>query len=179
MLSHLALLAVLQATAPQEVPDQPATVSPCEQLAAFAAFDFWVGEWDVYDNGAPDDKVADSTIQRLHNGCAVVELWQPLRGAGGSSLNHLDPATGRWHQKWVGAAPGMVEFEGGPVANAMVLAGYWANVGGPGKTGLVRMTYTPQADKSVRQHGEVSYDHGVTWETSFDLIYRRKAKAGK
>jgi hypothetical protein len=57
----------------------------------------------------------------------------------------------------------------------MVLAGYWAGIGGPGRNGLVRMTYTPNADGSVRQYGRVSYDHGLTWEDSFDLIYRHPA----
>ena len=171
MLVIFAPLALMQATAIPEA-ESPAPPPPpkCDS-EAHAAFDFWVGEWDVYPNGR-DDQIARSTIVRRHNGCAVVEHWQPLRGGGGTSLNHLDPVTGRWHQKWVGQAPGAVEFTGGPVEGKMVLTGYWDGIGGPGVDALVRMTYSLQEDASVRQHGEASSDHGLTWTDSFDLIYR-------
>jgi hypothetical protein len=143
---------------------------------AYAAFDFWVGEWDVYPNGK-DKLVAHSRIEKLYGGCAIRENWMPLSGTGGGSLSDYEPATGRWHQTWIGSAPGRVEFDGGPANGGMVLTGWWPGVGGPGKDGLVRMSYTRTADGSVRQFGEVSYDQGVSWETSFDFIYRRRAKA--
>ncbi|WP_324827242.1 hypothetical protein [Qipengyuania zhejiangensis] len=101
----LALLLTQSAVAGQPVPP-PACDTP-----AHAGFDFWIGEWDVF--RADGAKVADSRIERKHNGCAVIESWMPLRGPGGTSLNHLDPASGIWHQKWVGGSPGAVEFSGG------------------------------------------------------------------
>ena len=165
MLSIAAALLIAQAAA-QPAPPPPACDSP-----AHAAFDFWIGEWDVYRSGT-DTLVARSRIEKLYAGCAVRENWMPLNGAGGGSLNNLDPATGRWHQTWIGSTPGRVEFDGGPVGREMVLTGYWAGIGGPGEDGIVRMIYTPNEDGSVRQHGLVSYDQGLTWVDSFDLIYR-------
>lgn len=142
----------------------------------YAAFDFWVGEWDVYPTGA-GKLVAHSRIEKLYGGCAIRENWMPLSGNAGGSLSDYEPATGRWHQTWIGSSPGRVEFDGGPVSGGMVLTGWWPGVGGPGKDGLVRMTYTRNpADGSVRQFGEVSYDQGVTWATSFDFTYRRRAQ---
>ena len=44
---------------------------------------------------------------------------------------------------------------------------------GPGGDGLIRMTYSQNDDGSVRQHGEASFDHGLTWVDSFDFTYRR------
>ena len=35
------------------------------------------------------------------------------------------------------------------------------------------MSYAPIDRDTVRQHGEVSTDHGLTWTDSFDYIYRR------
>lgn len=166
MILTIASLLIAQVVSAQTPPPPPC------QSEAHAAFDFWVGEWDVFPSGQ-DTQVARSKIERLYGGCAIRENWMPLQGAGGGSLNNLDPATGRWHQTWVGPSPGRVEFEGGPIEGGMVLTGYWRGVGGPGKDGLVRMTYTLGADGSVRQHGEVSFDHGVSWQDSFDLIYRR------
>ena len=143
--------------------------------AGFDAFDFWVGEWDVYPNGK-DTLVAHSRIEKLYGGCAIRESWMPLKGTGGGSLSNYEPEIGRWHQDWVGSAPGRVEFDGGQIEHGMVLTGWWPGVGGPGKDGLVRMTYTSNADGSVRQYGEVSYDNGLTWQDNFDFIYRPRAK---
>lgn len=176
MIALIASLALLQATGaatPAPAPTPPPQGCTGEQ---FDSFDFWVGEWDVYPNGQ-DRLVAHSRIEKLYGGCAVRENWMPLRGAGGGSLNNLDPETGRWHQTWVGSAPGRTEFVGGPVGDGMVLTGYWQNVNGPGQHALVRMSYTPQLDGSVRQHGEASTDHGLSWQTSFDFIYRPKANS--
>lgn len=97
----------------------------------------------------------------------------PLGGEGGASLTTLDSATGRWHQLWVGQVPGRVFFEGGQVNGAMVLTGYWGK-DEEGRPNLVRMTYTSEGDGAVRQHGEASVNHGLTWTDSFDLLYRPK-----
>ena len=173
-------LALVQAASAQ--PSQPAAPAPpsptppapaCDS-EGHAGFDFWVGEWDVYATGS-ERQVAQSKIQRTHAGCAVIEHWMPARGPGGTSLNHFDPATGRWHQKWVGASPGAVEFSGGTVEGGMVLTGNWGSPAAPHQ--LIRMTYTAADDGSVRQHGEASLDHGQTWQTSFDFTYRPRIAA--
>ena len=103
-----ASLLVLQAVA---APALPATV-PCSG-ENHGALDFWVGEWDVYRNGS-DALVAHSTIEKLYEGCAIRETWMPLGGKPGGSLSGYDPATGRWHQTWIGSTAGVVLFEGGP-----------------------------------------------------------------
>jgi hypothetical protein len=145
---------------------------PCA-MPEFSQFDFWVGEWDVFPNGAAQ-QVAHSRIEKLYAGCAIRENWMPLNGAGGGSLNSYDPATKRWHQTWIGASPGHVDFDGGFTGGKMVLTGMWVGVNGPGQDALIRMSYTPQPDGSVRQHGEQSTDHGLTWSTNFDFIYRKR-----
>lgn len=149
------------------------TPNPCA-AEEFAAFDFWVGEWDVFQTGT-DRQVATSRIEKVSGGCAVRETWMPLQGGGGVSLTTLDPQTGNWHQLWVGAQPGRIFFEGGPVDGAMVLTGYWG-LDAEGRANLVRMTYTLGEDGSVRQLGESSIDHGRTWGAGFDLTYRPRGE---
>ncbi len=136
------------------------------------AFDFWVGEWDVFANG-DDQKVGDSRIEKVSAGCAIRETWMPVQGRPGTSISTFDPQTSGWHQLWVGGTPGRVFFDGGPIDGAMVLSGYWGK-DGKGNPTLVRMTYTLEEDGSVRQYGQASTDHGLSWNDSFDLIYRRK-----
>ena len=156
--------------APATTAPPPPPPPPCAS-EAHGQFDFWVGEWEVYQNGG-DTQVANSRIEKKHSGCAVLENWMPLRGTGGTSLNNVDPATGVWHQKWVGSPPGAVEFTGGLVDGKMVLTGNWPSAQVPHQ--LIRMTYSLQEDGSVRQHGEGSTDHGLSWQTSFDFIYKPK-----
>ena len=171
-------LALLQAAPAPAAATTPLPPPPACDTPAHAAFDFWVGEWDVYPNAADPAKaplVAHSKIERLYAGCAIRENWMPLKGGGGGSLNNLDPETGLWHQTWIGGGPGRVEFTGGPAGpGRMVLTGFWKGVNGPGKDAWVRMTYTLRKDGSVRQFGEASEDNGLTWTTNFDLIYRPK-----
>lgn len=169
MIASLLLLAAQ--TAAVSPPPKP----PACDTAAHGAFDFWIGEWDVSPNGQDKVLVAHSKIEKLYGGCAVRENWMPLKGGDGGSLNSVDPKTGRWHQIWIGSQPGRVEFEGGFASGRMVLTGYWLGVNGPGRDGLIRMSYTPIDRNTVRQHGEISTDQGLTWSDNFDFIYRRTA----
>lgn len=177
MLISIPLLAFLQAatTQPDPTPDAPPTPPPpaCE-TQAHAGFDFWVGDWEVFPSGS-DEMAANSRIERVFEGCAIREHWMPLKGFDGGSLSFIDHRSGQWEQVWVGGNGLRVDFSGGVVDGEMVLSGYWDDLLGPGKNALVRMTYSLREDGSVRQFGEASTDHGKTWQTSFDLIYRRKA----
>lgn len=170
MIASLLLLAAQTAAPPAAPPPSPAC-----STAAHGAFDFWVGDWTVSPNGHDKVPVAHSKIEKLYSGCAVRENWMPLKGEGGGSLNSVDPETGRWQQTWIGSQPGRVEFEGGLAGSKMVLTGFWRGVNGPGQDGLIRMSYTPIDKDTVRQHGEISTDQGLTWSDSFDFIYRRTA----
>ena len=139
-------------------------------------FDFWVGSWDVYPTGK-DRLVAHSLIEKLYDGCTIRENWMPLKGTAGGSLNMYSPADKRWHQTWQDSSNARVQFDGGLSGGKMVLLGFWQGVNGPGKDGLVRMTYTPNLEGSVRQFGEASSDHGLTWSTAFDFTYRKSGSA--
>lgn len=174
---NLIVALLLQSSAPENEPPPPPPVPPC-QTKAHAAFDFWVGEWDVYPSGS-DTKGADSRIERVFEGCAIREHWMPLRGFEGGSLTFINHRTGRWEQTWIGGNGVRVDFSGGMVDGRMVLQGYWDDLVWPDSDALVRMTYTKNEDGSVRQFGESSTDHGKTWQTGFDLIYRPKKDASE
>ncbi|HSM53837.1 MAG TPA: hypothetical protein VK839_06630 [Erythrobacter sp.] len=172
MFSIIASIFLMQASAtPPQSPSLPPP--PGCNSAEFAAFDFWLGEWDVYPSGR-ENLVAHSRIEKLYLGCAVRENWMPLNGSGGGSLNGYYPQTGLWRQFWIGAAPGPVEFVGGPAGAGMAMTGYWQGFGPNGEDAMVRQTFTPIDGDTVRQHGEASFDHGLTWSTRYDLTYRRR-----
>lgn len=173
---HSAVLALLlQSTAPvaeEPVATQPnPPPAPCD-TEAHKAFDFWIGQWFVYPTKG-EKQVARSAISKMSGGCVVRETWMPFKQPGGTSMTMLNADTGRWEQVWIGADGQRVEFEGGIVDGKMILTAYWDNLGGSGKHALVRMTFTQQEDFSVRQFGEASTDHGLTWQPSFEFLYKR------
>jgi len=142
------------------------TVVPCS-APEHRQFDFWVGRWDVYPTGK-DKLVAHSLIESVYGGCGVRENWMPLSKQPGGSLNIYVPEEKRWEQFWIDSQGSRAIFTGGWNGKAMVIQGKWA---GP----LVRISYTKNADGSVRQFGEQSTDEGKNWAPSFDLTYRPAA----
>ncbi len=148
----------------------PSKASPPCASVEHAAFDFWVGEWNVVQtkDGA---KVGESRIERVSGGCAIRESWMPVSGADGTSLSLLNRATDRWEQVWIGSDGTRVDLTGGPADANMMLTGYWDDLGGPGRDALVRVRWKSDIDGNVRQWGEASGDHGATWNAFFDYTY--------
>ena len=141
--------------------------SPCD-APEYHQFDFWAGRWDVYN--PKGQMVAHSLIERVY-GCGIRENWMPIGKPGGGSLSIYVADEKKWEQFWIDSSGTRAFFTGGWNGSAMVITGKW---GGP----LVRMTYSKNADGSVRQFGEQSTDKGRTWTSSFDFTYR-PAKAAE
>jgi hypothetical protein len=153
-------------------PPPPACTAPEHRQ-----FDFWLGQWDVYRTGS-DQLVGRNLIEKLYDGCTIRETWTPIGGAGGASFNTWRPDEKVWRQTWVDASNSHADFKGGLQGDAMVIAGRWQGVNGPGTDGYVRITYRKQPDGSVRQVGMISTDDGKTFQPSFDLTYRPSRSAG-
>jgi hypothetical protein len=133
-------------------------------------FDFWLGEWDVAN---PAGKLAGTNkIESIAAGAGLLENWTGASGYTGRSLNAWNAAKKQWQQYWVGSDGGVLELSGGLVDGRMVLA---AEHEVSGVRRLERITWTPNADGTVRQHWEQSADGGKTWTTAFDGLYRKKA----
>jgi len=166
----IAAIGLLAASSTVAVAQQaaPAPAAACSD-PAYHQLDFWVGHWDVYPTGK-DKLVAHSLIESVY-GCGIRENWMPLSNQPGGSLSIYVPAEKHWEQFWIDSQGSRAFFTGGWDGKAMVITGKW---GGP----LVRMSYSKNADGSVRQLGEQSTDEGKTWTPSFDFTYRQSA-AGK
>jgi hypothetical protein len=164
----LAPYQVSSATAASPTAAQAVSPSPCDD-PAHHQFDFWVGRWDVY--GPRERLVAHSLIESVY-GCGIRENWMPISGQTGGSLSIYVPAERSWEQFWIDASGARVVFRGGWNGQAMVIAGIWATSPAVETGRLTRMTYTRNADGSVRQFGEQSGDEGHSWSPAFDFTYR-------
>jgi hypothetical protein len=161
----LAAMAAAQSAAPSPPPATPAPAAPQPSCTSpeHHQFDFWVGKWDVF--GPKGGLAGHSLIEKLYNGCGIRENWMPLNDRTGGSLNIYLPEEKHWEQFWIDSDGTRGLFVGGWNGKAMMIQGKWA---GP----LVRISYSKNADGSVRQFGEESKDDGKTWKASFDLTYR-------
>jgi hypothetical protein len=164
LLQFLVALAAAQAgsSGPAVAAQTPSAVAACSSTEHHQ-FDFWVGHWDVYNKAGK--MVARSLIEPVY-GCGIRENWMPVSNQPGGSLSIYVPEEKRWEQFWIDSQGSRAIFSGGWNGSAMVITGKW---GGP----LVRMSYSKNADGSVRQYGEQSTDEGKTWSPSFDFTYRR------
>jgi hypothetical protein len=147
---------------------------PCRDEPAYAELDFWVGEWEVVARGAT---VGHNRIEKILDGCGVMENWRDAAGGEGKSLNHRHPATGRWHQLWIAANGSTTAYEGSlDEEGAMRFEGERTAPGGDAVP--TRMSLTPLPGGTVRQVIEESRDGGATWQVGFDAVYRPVAAAG-
>lgn len=138
--------------------------------APYRAFDFWIGTWDVI--GANGSVAGRNVITAGNNGCTIHESYSTPRGYTGQSINAFDASRNRWHQTWSDNSGLLLLLDGeSPRPGVMVLQG--ARRDGQGREILDRITWTANADGSVRQHWENSSDGGATWTTSFDGRYVR------
>jgi hypothetical protein len=147
----------------------PAAVLPLAPPEA-RQFDFWIGEWEVF---LPDGKKAgENRIEKVANDWGLLENWNGGGGYSGKSLNTWISERKRWQQFWVGSGDAL-ELSGGlNAAGEMVLEG--RSIGAGAKETRERITWTPNADGTVRQHWQQSSDGGATWTTAFDGLYRRR-----
>jgi len=147
----------------------PSPAGPCSS-AMHRQFDFWIGDWDVSSNDQP---AGTNSVTTILNGCALQENWQGAGpgGVSGTSFNIYDQAKDKWHQTWVDSSGTLLELDGGLVAGNMILQGERPSADGS-STAIHRITWTPNADGSVRQLWEASSDQ-ETWTVLFDGLYIR------
>ena len=145
--------------APVVAQDAPRS-KPCD-TPEHRSFDFWVGEWDVFN--PQGERVGRNSIRQVMNGCVLHESYDGRQGYHGESFNIYDASRGVWHQSWVDNGGLLLSLEGGIRGDAMVLEG--TTVGADGAPVLNRITWTPLPGEParVRQHWEVSTDGGASW----------------
>lgn len=142
--------------------------APCAG-AEHRQFDFWIGDWRVV---TPNGTFAGTNhITQEYGGCVLHEHYVTGKGYSGESLNMYDAARKVWHQTWVDDGGLLLTLEGKWDGKNMVLEGMAPNASGA--LAKQRITWTPNADGSVRQLWETMDDKGA-WTVAFDGKYTKK-----
>jgi hypothetical protein len=74
---------------------QPSCAAP-----EYRQFDFWVGDWDVFEQNSRT-KVAHVPVDRILDGCALLGNYEGQSGLHGQSLSAYDMSRNAWQQTWV------------------------------------------------------------------------------
>ena len=141
----------------------PACLSP-----DYREFDFWLGDWDVFEIGGTSP-VAHTRVETALDHCAIREVYESTDGMRGESLSAYDVSRRVWQQSWFTNRGDLLVIEGHRETNAMVLEGSRKTANG---IETVRGTWLPESG-AVRETALVSNDGGKSWKPWFDLIFRK------
>ena len=136
--------------------------------SAYRQFDFWLGDWDVFDS-RNHANVARVHVTRTLDDCVLLEEYRGSDGHEGKSFSIYDAPRSLWHQTWVTDRGQLLVIEGTLRAGAMELSG--SERLADGTVRLVRGTWQPSND-GVREVAVGSTDGGKTWTEWFDLVFR-------
>ncbi|MCE7933881.1 MAG: tetratricopeptide repeat protein [Chlorobi bacterium CHB2] len=143
---------------------------PCQHDPRYREFDFWIGEWDVFNTAG--QKVGTNSVQQILGSCVLLENWTSASGSQGKSFNTFNRSTGKWQQTWVDDQGTVLELAGNLKGAVLSFEGITRDTAG--KETHHRLTFTQIDPNTVRQLWEQSSDKGVTWNSVFDGKYVRK-----
>ena len=163
--------------------------------ATFDDFDFWLGEWQVYDRN-DGTLLGFDTIERELEGCTIRQHWRQMNdrfalpGAPfryqGASVSGIG-ASGNWRQTWVDNSAGFMVLEGGlDEDGVMTLESEWLIFDDPQGQRVAlqyRWHWAPTADGSISNWGFFRQRAGLSeqdggWIQYFDIIYSRSQPGG-
>ena len=82
-------------------------------------FDFWVGEWTVYDT--LDNYIGTNKIIKQYENCLIQENWISGGKNRGTSYNYYDPTDSTWNQLWLDNQGTILKLKGSFINGEMVL----------------------------------------------------------
>jgi hypothetical protein len=145
---------------------------PCSNDERHHAFDFWIGEWTVTQNG---QFAGNNSVHPILGQCTIFEQWESASGGQGKSFNYYDPGHDHWRQIWIDDAGTFIEFTGVARDGGIYFTAQTVNPA-DGSVTLHKFEFTQLEGGIVRQYWETSTDDGETWASIWDGRYERKAE---
>ncbi len=138
--------------------------------ADYNAFDFWLGNWEVFNK---NETIAGyNEITEIQNNCVIKENWKSATGKyTGTSNSFYNAKTDKWEQIWVDNQGGVLHLKGNKVENQMILYTD-EEINEKGEKIKHRVTWTKNNDGTVRQYWEViTNDKDIS--VAFDGLYKK------
>lgn len=134
--------------------------------ADFRGFDFWIGDWEVYN--PEGKKIGENKVIALEDHCIIAENWTGASGGSGKSFNYFDKNDHTWNQLWISNTGNILKLKGTASESKMVLQSEHK----PGEVHN-KITWTLNDDGSVTQLWEVLDANGKVTQKAFEGIYRK------
>lgn len=134
-------------------------------------FDFWIGEWDVYDKNKV--LIGENTIEKLENDCLISENWKGASGTTGKSYNFFDTSDSTWNQTWVDNKGTCFNLKGEAYKNKVVLKSRL--IKGENQIWYVnRISWKKIDENKLIQVWDITDQHGKLLDHVFEGHYIRK-----
>jgi hypothetical protein len=134
------------------------------------AFDFWVGDWMVFDTSG--NKIGENKIEKIEGNCILNEHWVGGKGSTGSSYNYFDATDSTWNQLWVDSRGSNLILKGKADTNKMILKSKFQK-GPDGTMYCNRITWTLNSDNSVTQRWDIVNEKDELLSVAFIGIYSK------
>ena len=158
----------------QSLPSSASKLPSCTSVES-RQFDFWIGDWDVFERGDASQR-AHVRVDPILDGCVLWERYEDATGLRGESFSMYDAVRKHWHQTWLTNRGQLLTMEGQLERGEMVLVGDRHN--SDGQEARVRGTWKADSD-GVLESADISSDGGKSWKSWFDLRFRSRPRIGK
>jgi hypothetical protein len=154
----------------------PVLVAAACDTAQHHQFDFWLGDWQVFD-AATDKLVAFDRVEKRYDGCIVEQnmtfVTDLYRRPGasyrlsGMSVNRYDGEA--WLELWADNQWGAIAMRGAPEPNAAMVFKTIT----PSRNRDLKIVWESHSDGTVRILQYVAPAGSGHWQKYGDLVYRR------
>jgi len=155
-----------------ETQAQKKSKKPCTS-AAYKQFDFWIGNWNVYD--AKNNLIGKNNVVKMKNACAIQENWHSKTSTStGTSYNYYNAADKSWNQVWIDNQGGSLVLKGFYKQHKMVLKS--TLITGKKGTYYNQISWFKNADGSVAQLWELLDENNTPFNEIFRGTYKKIIK---
>jgi len=139
------------------------------------SFDFWIGDWTVYDvNGKV---LGHNTIKKQYDNCVLQEIWVSKGKNRGTSYNYYDEKDNTWNQIWIDNSGFSLALKGNIKDGKMVLKSDLLE--GKKDRYFNQITWTKNDDGSVTQSWIILDEKNKILQETFRGIYKKSVKTSK
>lgn len=165
-MKKLLLLAIILCSGIQLKAQGPDTTA----LIQKDAFNFWIGEWNVYKYGT-DTLVGTSKIMPILQGNAIQEFYEATQSPyKGTSLNKYNYYKKKWEQFWVDNSGLTLHIQGAFQNGKMVMGNTMKMATGEMENRITWMQDTPTTIRQTWEQRQVGQND---WVVVFDGSYRK------
>lgn len=144
--------------------------APCNCCSeAQRQFDFWIGNWEVYDTTGI--KIGENKILVLQDHCVLQENWVS-KNSTGTSYNYYNAQDKTWNQLWVDNSGNSLTLKGSFKDNKMVLRDQ-LRTQRDGSKSYNQITWSKHPDSTVLQSWDLMDESGKKVSTLFVGIYKK------